>query len=92
VKIHPNEYQFDITQNDCQNLVINLYPEVANLLQWLLQFAPSRMTGTGACVFAVFDQQREALEIRDKLPPDWQGFVARGVDQSPLLSMISEQD
>ena len=92
VKIHPNEYQFDITQNDCQNLVINLYPEVANLLQWLLQFAPSRMTGTGACVFAVFDQQREALEIRDKLPPDWQGFVARGVDQSPLLSMSSEQD
>ena len=91
-KMQPGDYHFDVTHNDCQNLVIDRYPEVANLLQWLLQFAPSRMTGTGACVFAVFDEQHKALETHQKLPAKWQGFIAQGVDQSPLLSMLSEQD
>jgi len=48
------DYKFEKTWNDCQQLVANRYPEVAKLLQWLVHYAPSRMTGTGACVFATF--------------------------------------
>ena len=35
------------TQNNCEALVRRLYPEVAKALDWLLQYAPARLTGTG---------------------------------------------
>lgn len=78
-------YEFDQTGNDCQQIVCKRHPEVANLLQWLLHYAPSRMTGTGACVFATFKHQQEARDVLARLPADWTGFVAKGVAQSPLL-------
>lgn len=82
------QYNFDETHNDCQQIVCNLHPEVAYLLQWLLQFAPSRMTGTGACVFAQFDAKHEAERILATLPDNWCGFVAKGVQTSPLLEQL----
>lgn len=83
-----SQYDFASTQNDCQQIVCNLHPEVAYLLQWLLQFAPSRMTGTGACVFAQFDVKKKAEKILANLPENWCGFVAKGVQTSPLLEQL----
>ena len=37
--------------NDCEKVVRTQYPEVEKALLWLLQYAPARLTGTGACVF-----------------------------------------
>lgn len=82
------DYSFANTHNDCQQIVCNRYPEVAKLLQWLVHYAPSRMTGTGACVFSVFDDQASAERVRAQLPKKWHGFVARGVDVSPLKTTI----
>jgi 4-diphosphocytidyl-2-C-methyl-D-erythritol kinase len=70
--------------NDCQPLVERLYPEVAITLQWLVKYAPSRMTGTGASVFASFQDESSARRALADLPPQYRGFVARGVNQSPL--------
>jgi 4-diphosphocytidyl-2-C-methyl-D-erythritol kinase len=81
-------YTFDATQNDCQTIVCDRHPEVALLLQWLLQFAPSRMTGTGACVFAIFSDENSARRVLDTLPRKWTGFVAKGVNTSPLLRKL----
>ncbi len=78
------DYNFEKTQNDCQILVTNTHPEVAKLLQWLVHYAPSRMTGTGACVFATFASEAQAREVQAKLPKKWNSFVAKGVKQSPL--------
>ena len=90
-KIQPNDYSFDKTHNDCQEIACQRHPEVANLLQWLLQFAPSRMTGTGACVFAVFDAEQEATNALSQLPEKWSGFVTKGVQTSPLHLQLSDQ-
>lgn len=77
-------YHYENTRNDCQEIVCKRYPEVAKLLQWLVHYAPSRMTGTGACVFATFSDQQEARDVLAKLPAHWTGFVAKGVAESPL--------
>lgn len=74
--------------NDCQTLVINKYPEVANLLSWLVEYAPSRMTGTGACIFTRFSSQEKAQSLQEKLPKGVSSFVARGLNKSPLCSVI----
>ena len=56
------------------------YPEVAEALDWLGRFAPARLTGTGACVFAaVRDCGRRRERYRGRVPDRWQGFVARGL-------------
>ncbi|MDN3651571.1 4-(cytidine 5'-diphospho)-2-C-methyl-D-erythritol kinase [Thalassotalea ponticola] len=87
-----NINDFDIEQcvNDCEPLVRKLYPEVEKLLAWLLEYAPSRLTGTGACIFTRFDSQAEALRLQDKLPPGVKSFVAQGLDRSPILDELEQ--
>ena len=85
------DYKFEETRNDCQQLVVNRYPEVAKLLQWLVHYAPSRMTGTGACVFATFSDYTLAEQVRAQMPETWQSFVAKGVNRSPLLDKLEQQ-
>ena len=41
-------------RNDCQQLVSSLYPQVAKALDWLVEYAPTRMTGTGGLCVCLF--------------------------------------
>lgn len=82
------------SRNDCESLVRTLYPQVDAALNWLNQFAPARMTGTGASVFAAVGDETEARSILQALPPQpdgllagTSGFVARGINQSPLYGL-----
>jgi 4-diphosphocytidyl-2-C-methyl-D-erythritol kinase len=79
------------TRNDCEPVVRRLYPEVAHALDWLAQFGESRLTGTGACVFAAFDSEQEARSVGARVPARWQAFVARGIDVSPLQRKLAGQ-
>jgi 4-diphosphocytidyl-2-C-methyl-D-erythritol kinase len=74
--------------NDCLAVVKRRYPAVARALEWLGGYAEGRLTGTGACVFAAFDSAEEARRVLDRLPADWDGFVARGLNRSPLLERL----
>jgi 4-diphosphocytidyl-2-C-methyl-D-erythritol kinase len=71
-------------RNDCQELVKRLYPEVCKGLKILENFGTARLTGTGACVFVDFDTEAQARAAGDQLPTEWQGIIARGVNESPL--------
>ncbi len=71
------------SRNDCCNVVVDLYPEVANALNWLENFGEAQLTGTGACVFTRFQEEAAAREAASRLPTCWRGFVARGVNRSP---------
>jgi 4-diphosphocytidyl-2-C-methyl-D-erythritol kinase len=82
-------YHFDSSANDCQQWVCEHYPQVANLLGWLLEYAPSRMTGTGASVFARFDNPSHAEATLAMLPSQFSGFVAKGVNLSPLHQQLT---
>jgi 4-diphosphocytidyl-2-C-methyl-D-erythritol kinase len=77
-------------RNVCQPVVCAQYPEVAAALEALSRFAPARLTGTGACVFAAFDTEQAARGAWSELAGQWQGFVAKGVNRSPLLSMLQQ--
>jgi 4-diphosphocytidyl-2-C-methyl-D-erythritol kinase len=71
-------------RNDCENVVRARFPEVAEALDWLARFSPARLTGTGACVFAVFTRAIDAERVAAKVPDQWTGFVARGLNTSPV--------
>lgn len=89
-KIDFSLYKFDVTQNDCEKLVCKQHPEVANLLQWLVHYAPSRMTGTGASVFAQFSSLKAAENVLKQLPNDVSAFIAKGIDTSPLHLAVAQ--
>jgi len=72
-------------RNDCLGVVRRRYPEVAHALAWLSLFGSARLTGTGACVFLACETMDLGQEIMRKMPPEFEGFLARGLNDSPLL-------
>ena len=77
--------------NDCEKVVRRLFPPVAEVLDWLGQHYRARMTGTGACVFVDFEDHDSALQAGRELPGEWQYFVARGRNQSPLCQRLASE-
>jgi len=74
--------------NVCEPVVRRRYPIVGEALDWLGQFAPARMSGTGASIFAAFDDEASARTVLEKVPHGWRGFVARGLNESPLRARL----
>lgn len=72
------------TRNDCENVVRKLYPPVDEALNWLNQYAPARMTGTGSSVFAGFNTEAEAVALLSILPVEMKGFIAKGLQRNAL--------
>lgn len=77
-------------RNVCQDPVAKRYPAVAEALDWLGQHGQAIMTGTGACVFAAFEERSQAEAILAQMPTGWQGFVAQGRNRSPLLERLEQ--
>lgn len=77
----------DITRNVFEPLVRKKHREVDAALAWLTQFAPARLTGTGACVFAAFADELQAREVAKQVDGRWQTIVAAGCNRSPLLDV-----
>jgi len=76
-------------RNDCLGVVRRRYPEVARALDWLSGYGFARLTGTGACVFLACETMDLGREIESKLPPALEAFLARGLNDSPLLDRLA---
>jgi len=76
--------------NDCEKIVRMLYQEVDKQLSWLLQYAPSRLTGTGSCVFAEFSSKKDAQNVLETLSDNVSAFVAKGRNLSPLHETLAK--
>jgi 4-diphosphocytidyl-2-C-methyl-D-erythritol kinase len=76
------------SRNDCEPVVRARYPEVADALSWLGNFAPARLTGTGSCIFAAFGSAIDAERVAARAPDRWRAFVARGLNVSPVHAQL----
>ena len=74
--------------NDCAPVTMARHPSVALACETLARHAPARMSGTGAAVFAAFPTAVAAQAAIEKCPPEWRGFVAKGLNLSPLAAII----
>ena len=77
--------------NDCEPVVTVRSPEVQSALVWLSKRGRARLTGTGSCVFAAFAGREAAEAALVGLPGGWRGFVARGLDRSPLQERLAAE-
>jgi 4-diphosphocytidyl-2-C-methyl-D-erythritol kinase len=76
-------------RNDCEAVVRARFPVVGEALDWLARHAPARLTGTGSCVFAKFARPEDAERVAARVPDSWRAYVARGLDESPLLEELA---
>lgn len=79
-------------RNDLESVALCRYPEIAQHLAWLRKRSPqARMTGSGACVFAEFPREQDAVALHSELPAAMRGFVARGLERHPLHEWARDQ-
>ena len=72
-------------RNDLEPVAVRRFPGIAPHLAWLRKRNPqARMTGSGACVFAEFPLEQDAVALHSELPAAMRGFVARGLERHPL--------
>lgn len=77
-------------QNDCLDVVSKLYQSVEMALFDLSVYSQARLTGTGACVFAEFDCEKEAREACKFLQKKWRIYLAKEINKSPLLTKLEK--
>ncbi len=75
-------------RNDCQEVVTVLYPEVGNALNLLNNFGFAKMTGTGACVFTSFSDEKLAQQALSQIPAEYRAFMAKGSNLSPTHKVL----
>jgi 4-diphosphocytidyl-2-C-methyl-D-erythritol kinase len=79
-------------RNDCQPVVEKRYPEVRNALILLNKFVPTRLTGTGSCVFGSFPNWADADKVARQLPATLPSFIAQGRNISMLHRALGKLD
>ncbi len=89
VKITIRDFLASGGANVFEPLVREQYPEVDKAMKWLDKFSPSRLTGTGSCIFARVAGKDQADRILAQLPSGVTGFAAQGVNASPLWERLT---
>ncbi|WP_261979437.1 hypothetical protein [Buchnera aphidicola] len=69
--------------NDFEHIIKKKFIKIKNLIEMLSQYAPSRLTGTGSCVFSQFNNKKSAQKILSLIPKNMKGFIAKSIDISP---------
>ena len=78
--------------NVCEPVVRNLYPQVAEAIDWLDQYATARMSGTGACVFAAIDSLEQAEVVKSRVPQQWDAYITRAMNHNPVHQQLGLLD
>jgi 4-diphosphocytidyl-2-C-methyl-D-erythritol kinase len=85
-------------RNDFEHVARALYPEIDHAFGQLAQFrtahsGPVRLSGSGACIFLKTESDMTAQHILNLIQqqnPNYSGFIARGLNQSPLQRTLDE--
>jgi 4-diphosphocytidyl-2-C-methyl-D-erythritol kinase len=79
-------------KNDLQVVATRLFPPIEKAVEWLRQFGDARMTGSGACVFCAFGQEREADEVLKAAQKtgasQWKVWKAKSIERHPLSHLL----
>ena len=80
-----DEFNAGQVKNDCLDVVCKHYEAIEEALYNLNVFSEARLTGTGACVFAVFDSEHLVIEAELKLKDKWQTYLTKSCNKSPIF-------
>lgn len=70
--------------NDFENIISKKFKKIKQLISILSFYAPTRITGTGSCIFSEFDNKLSAQKMFSLLPKNIKGFIAKSINTSPV--------
>lgn len=85
IKIH--DFTQQRTRNVFEPIARRQQPEVERAFQWLDQYFPARLTGSGSALFTACASQQQAEEIAASCPQEWIAYAAKGLNRSPVYSL-----
>ena len=85
-----DNWQQQKVANVFEPVVCDLHTEVAMLRRALLEYAPTRLTGSGACLFSTFETRQAAKEAQQQVPKELCSFIAQGQNRSPLIQTLTQ--
>lgn len=78
-------------RNDCENTVLQMYPELKKVTRDLSAWGHPRMSGTGSTFFLAFDKKKTAKRAASELECRYNVRLVSGVDRSGLLNRLTEE-
>lgn len=83
--INYQQAQTIVGHNDCQPIVLEQYPEVADAYHYMQHLGTPKLTGTGACLFCSFTTETQAQNAQSYLTKhNIDSFVAKAANKSLL--------
>jgi 4-diphosphocytidyl-2-C-methyl-D-erythritol kinase len=76
--------------NDCSAVVRELYDPVRSALLDLSKYGESRLTGTGACVFAEYATKQEAVNVYEEIKNTGQVYLAKALNRSSVYEVLEQ--
>ena len=76
-------------RNDCEQVVLRMYPELKEIMQDLSSWGQPHLSGTGSTIFLQFDDKKTAISTASELKCRYNVRPVGGVDQSLLLDCLS---
>lgn len=73
-------------KNDFEPVVCRHFPEVEKTMKWLSNFGRAQLSGSGASVFACFEDESSARNVVNALPPSMKGRVVKAMNRSSLYA------
>ncbi|QCI22053.1 4-(cytidine 5'-diphospho)-2-C-methyl-D-erythritol kinase [Buchnera aphidicola] len=74
--------------NDFEPIVKKQFLKIKKIISILSIYAPSRITGTGSCIFSEFNNKKSAEKVFSFLPKNIYGFIAKSVNISSLHNIL----
>ena len=90
-RITIRRFEAGAARNDCEPVVRRLHPAVGEALDALAVFGPTRLTGTGGCLFATFESRERAEHAATGVRAHWVAWVCRACNRSPLLDRLDAE-
>jgi 4-diphosphocytidyl-2-C-methyl-D-erythritol kinase len=84
-----NDLSLEPGRNDCEAVVLEMYPELKKTMQDMRAWGQSRMSGTGSTFYLPFDDKNTAISAATELKCRYNVRAVGGVDRSPLLDCLS---
>jgi len=76
-------------KNDCFATVMEMEEGLAKVYKQFSLFGEVFLTGTGSSLFAVCETRQEAVAMSEQLPSQWDKWVVKGVNESPLHKALN---
>ena len=84
-----SKVSLQVGRNDCEAVVLDMYPELKTIMEDLHGWGQPHMSGTGSTIFLPFDSKKTAISAASELKCRYNVRAVSGVDQSHLMTYLS---